>query len=220
MTVIYSLFDPADGRVRYIGQTVNVKRRLARHVKDAPHRNLPVYRWIMELIAVGRTPAMTVIEECAGDEANAREIFWIKYCRARMTDLLNLADGGQINIPAASRKQAGLKLKNRYFSPEHRRRISEAKMGCKRPDMAEVNRRNSYKRVGKKLDLSPDERERRRQQARALGYRRASWKDRTPEQIAGRAMRASEQMRRVWASRTTRERAEIAKNISVGRTAK
>lgn len=61
---IYGLADPRDLRVRYVGSSQCVERRLYAHA-HSPERHIPRGRWILELLAAGVRPVALVLE--AGD---------------------------------------------------------------------------------------------------------------------------------------------------------
>jgi hypothetical protein len=61
---VYSLNDPRDGRVRYIGSTAQEPAaRLRRHIGHR-HGNHPVVVWLRSLKAVGVRPTLQVILVC------------------------------------------------------------------------------------------------------------------------------------------------------------
>lgn len=94
MVEIYSLSDPRDGAVRYIGKAKCAKKRLQTHISDARLRKTPVYVWINELLALRLLPVVTVVEQCEASLWPARERALIADARARGERLLNLAPGG------------------------------------------------------------------------------------------------------------------------------
>ena len=95
--VIYAPVDPRDGRIRYVGKAVDLKRRLQNHfcpaalAKDC-HRT----RWLRVLREEGMLPAVRVLEVVqvrdALDEAECR---WIAALRAGGCDLTNTTAGGE-----------------------------------------------------------------------------------------------------------------------------
>ncbi len=93
MIELYTLSDPRDGSVRYIGKAVNAKKRLASHLREH-RRKTPVYQWIAEMGSAGLFPVMTVIEVCDVSVWPERERALIAEARASGTPLLNIANGG------------------------------------------------------------------------------------------------------------------------------
>jgi hypothetical protein len=93
-TYIYTLSDPTTNKIRYVGKTVNPKRRLSQHVQDAkyfPNRTRTL-NWIKSLLLKNIKPIMTVIEECENNWGE-REIYWIDYYKKEY-DLCNHHKGG------------------------------------------------------------------------------------------------------------------------------
>ncbi len=79
--VIYTLVDPRNEEVRYVGQTHDPKARLKRHLRLRREESIyPGSRaeWIASLRAVGLRPAMIVVEEVeAGANVYERERRWM-----------------------------------------------------------------------------------------------------------------------------------------------
>lgn len=90
---VYSL--SLDGSThRYVGKTTRTAvARLASHRKGARLGvRLPLYEWMRE---VGpHRVRVTVLEECAATDIDARETHWIAHLRGSGFDLLNVSDGG------------------------------------------------------------------------------------------------------------------------------
>jgi hypothetical protein len=214
--VIYALTDPTSGRLRYVGFTSQKPtKRLREHIYRSrkigdPCYETPKSRWIRRLIVAGESPAIRILEitETNWQEAERRHI---EMLRASGEHLLNVAEGGiGGKIPEESRRRAGLKLKNRYFSPEHRQRISAAKRGQPRPDSVAIAKRMAEMNRGRKMSLTDAERDRRRQkliEIRAKGH----WRSRaTPEARAAHSAKIRSRVAEIWASRSQAERDRIA----------
>lgn len=209
---IYVLADPRDGLVRYVGFTVNAKKRLKQHIYHARsgQNRWPSGNWIRKLLAAGVEPAMQIIETGSGDWTG-REQFHIARLRSAGCDLLNVNDGGHFNPPPEARKRAAEKLRTRVFTPEHRRKISEAGIGRKRPDTAERNKLMADSLKGKPLRISDEERDRRRQFGKLVGRENARKRWSISEaKMAEVKERASEQMRLQWQARSPEARRQIA----------
>jgi hypothetical protein len=120
-TRIYSLLDPRDKAVRYVGKTVQpLRARLVAHKKAAARGQLPVNRWARKVAGIHFGPIINWLETVpAGEDWAARERHWIQKYRADGARLLNLTDGGEglsghrfsdshkANISAALRRGAG-----------------------------------------------------------------------------------------------------------------
>ena len=92
---IYALIDPRDGAIRYVGWTIDLKRRLRDHTKPSAitKRN---YRanWIRSLREISMMPTMLMLQEGSGDGWQQAERRWISELRARGAQLTNTTDGG------------------------------------------------------------------------------------------------------------------------------
>lgn len=89
MVDIYTLSDPRDGRVRYVGKAVSAERRFAGHLRER-RRSTPLYGWVRELAVLGMCPRMTVVERCSEAEWQQVERRHI----AGTPGVLNVAPGG------------------------------------------------------------------------------------------------------------------------------
>ena len=129
---IYTLVDPRNGQVRYVGKTVDPKNRLSVHLKDGDR----TYRgnWIKSLKREGYTPEMRTLEivSSAGTEWQEREKFWIQFYRQQGFQLTNLTDGGEGCL-------------GREVSSETRRKISTALKGNPKIIAALTGRKASEK---------------------------------------------------------------------------
>ena len=95
---IYALVCSETDEVRYIGQSVNMKRRYSGHLYAKNH--LPVSRWCVRRRLDGARPYMKVLKHCEKHELNEEEKKAIRDHRKAGCDLLNLQEGGQKPVPA------------------------------------------------------------------------------------------------------------------------
>ena len=83
MTAIYSLKDPRDGTVRYIGQTRRgLAARLKQHLvwaRKYPGSSVEKGTWLRELVAAGLSPVVELITEVPDDQADDVEISYIRH---------------------------------------------------------------------------------------------------------------------------------------------
>lgn len=75
---IYKLLDPRDMSVKYIGATVNPRRRQSQH-KSGQFVGRDVSDWSNELKKLKTYPYLVVIEKCPIDQSSVREKYWIDY---------------------------------------------------------------------------------------------------------------------------------------------
>lgn len=76
MTYIYILKDPRSDIPRYVGQTRYPEQRLKGHLSD--HSNDDKHAWFDELCNEGLHPVIEIIEECFEEDADDREMLWIR----------------------------------------------------------------------------------------------------------------------------------------------
>jgi hypothetical protein len=82
---VYSLNDPDTNEIRYIGQTVNTRKRLYNHIYDALHPEYTVFEnqikdnWIRGLFSSEKKPTINVIEETNKKYRLVREQYWIDF---------------------------------------------------------------------------------------------------------------------------------------------
>ena len=74
---IYTLTDPRNLEVRYVGVSKTPFYRLAQHIQEK-YKPQHKAEWFLEMLKDGEHPAITVIEEVADADRYTRERFWIK----------------------------------------------------------------------------------------------------------------------------------------------
>jgi len=93
---IYTLSDPRDGRVRYVGATRNPKKRLCTHKANAKRCNsAPVQKWINLLLDEGLEPIMNIVDSGNDDTWSDKEKYWIQQHNDDGCDLTNYVEGGK-----------------------------------------------------------------------------------------------------------------------------
>lgn len=135
--VVYGLYDPRDGELRYIGKSAFRLRRLRRHVWAArSHREQShKARWIRQLIRLGHEPVILVLSEClSATDTSTSERAWIAAMRVVGARLTNLTDGGEgsdgLKHTAAARAKVSVANRGRKHSLEARQRMSVARTGA------------------------------------------------------------------------------------------
>lgn len=129
---IYSLHDPHTGELRYIGQTTgSIKERLQGHLKDSAQTHKA--NWLRSL---SEPPEVRLV--CfaySRDELDLLEVHHIARCRNEGCALTNTAAGGHGGRSgpksAEECQRISASLKGRKLTLEHRRKLSEAKVGRK-----------------------------------------------------------------------------------------
>ena len=104
MTYIYKLIDPRNNKIRYVGKTINIKRRYKQHLyeKDKSHKSL----WVQSLRNQKLKPIIEILENCNYDNWKEREIYWIK----QFDNLTNLQEGGGSDYVKTTPDETKLKL--------------------------------------------------------------------------------------------------------------
>lgn len=90
---IYSLADPRDGVIKYIGKTNNVEVRLKNHINPARYKNTLKFNWIRDLRYSGLIPILDIIEVVEAVDGKERERYWIKFYIDNGNPLTNNSDG-------------------------------------------------------------------------------------------------------------------------------
>ena len=87
---VYTLADPRDLIIRYIGISTNPVRRYKQHISEAGSGSIAKESWLQGLTHLQIIPALTLIDETKTEhEARSRETFWIDYYRRKGAQLLN-----------------------------------------------------------------------------------------------------------------------------------
>jgi group I intron endonuclease len=157
MVGIYKITNP-NGKV-YIGQSVNIENRklqyqyLSKYSLGRKIRNsIKKYGW--------ENHTHDVIEECSIEQLDEREIFWGKYYNVLDKNELNLKLGNGRGLVSDETKNIMSKSAKEIMTPEHRKKLSDAKLGKKRSEKAKQSLRvpkkskENYKNVGKWISHS------------------------------------------------------------------
>lgn len=134
ITYIYTLTDPRNQEIRYVGKTTNLKARKYNHYQGRAKTHCG--NWIRQLLSLGFFPEMKVIDQVDSnnnDDWIELEQYWIQYHKDNGSDLTNLSSGGEGCFghkhseefcKQISERQMGKKL-----SEETKEKISRAHMG-------------------------------------------------------------------------------------------
>lgn len=87
---IYTLVDPRDGTVRYVGMSNNPQKRYQQHYSCGYAAADSVKSWIRELKELETKPLLFIVEEVDNyDAAWMRETYWINFFLAEGEPLTN-----------------------------------------------------------------------------------------------------------------------------------
>jgi hypothetical protein len=90
---VYSLSDPRDSKVYYVGSTQRLYARFKAHRNRRltnKSRSPELHAWITEVQANGLLPLLEVVERVEPDRAVERERYWIAYFAAYGEPLVNI----------------------------------------------------------------------------------------------------------------------------------
>ncbi len=91
---VYSLEDPRDSDIYYVGQSTDPEKRLGQHITEARSGrmdNRALCRWLLSLDRLGLRPVLNIEVECRSPyEADVEEQRTIHHYGRLYPDLLNL----------------------------------------------------------------------------------------------------------------------------------
>lgn len=130
MIYIYALFDPCDKSPMWIGQCVNIRKRLIRHLSIGKHEaHLKKSQWIVNLKSNGLKPEIEILDVVDEFNSDFWEQYYISLFRWFGFDLLNIQLGGQ---------------KNRIRAKEEKDKIARTLTGRKATDDTKVKRAKTF----------------------------------------------------------------------------
>jgi len=122
MIYIYTLSHPITKEVRYVGKTINIKRRFKQHLYDK--RCSHKASWVKSLKRGGLKPIMTVLETCS-QNWQEREIFWM----SQYSNLTNLRKGGGVDYVRITSEETREKIRKanlgKILSNEHKEKLRD-----------------------------------------------------------------------------------------------
>lgn len=127
---IYTLSDPTTNQVRYVGKTVNLKKRYSSHICNFNKKNKKE-NWVLSLKNKNEKPLMEVVDTVPYKNWEFWERYWISQFKAWGFDLVNLTEGGDNVCSDKTRKKLKLAGKNRKQSPEAIEKTASANRGRK-----------------------------------------------------------------------------------------
>jgi group I intron endonuclease len=142
LSYIYGLECPIEGKIRYIGKTVDPENRLSKHIHESCRNRTHKDKWLSKLLQQNLRPKLVILEEVPEELSSEREIYWIAKYKSMGFKLTNGTPGGDgaplgfKHTEEAKRKIAeagrGRKYPNRPpLSIDARKKISKANLGRK-----------------------------------------------------------------------------------------
>ena len=105
---IYSLKDPRNDKIKYIGQTkFSLNKRFDEHLRNCKYgrtKNQNIYKWINSLLEINILPIIELIEEINFKLLDEREKYWISFYG---DDLKNMTSGGKREFSESHKKKIG-----------------------------------------------------------------------------------------------------------------
>jgi len=153
---IYALNDPVTGQTRYIGKTIDIQKRLKKHIQNARKEKCHRAYWVCSLLDRGLRPEIEMLAQIPEPEWQKWETDYIAYFHSMGFNLTNTTAGGEggplLPETCAKIRAATLGVKNhnfgKHFSFETRAKISVARKGFKHtPETCEKMR---LARLGKR----------------------------------------------------------------------
>lgn len=128
--VIYILVDPRTNEDRYVGYTINIKRRLRQHLREAKHGKIRTHKnnWLNNLLRVGLEPTFRIVETGFGRSWIEAEKSWILCLRSQGAKLTNTTEGGE-GPRRGTREKMAAAMKGRTFSEEAKAKLRAAHKG-------------------------------------------------------------------------------------------
>lgn len=132
---IYALKDPDTGQIRYVGASVNPKKRFCVHTHKGGQEDNHRARWVRRLQLGNMNPVLLILDEVPEAEWQQWEVAYIEYFRERGCNLTNGTKGGE-GCHGTVRPMGFFEgIKNPFFGHTHslesRKIIGEAGRGRK-----------------------------------------------------------------------------------------
>jgi len=113
-TIIYTLSN--EYGIRYIGKTINLKKRYDSHINESSLKRTHKEKWINKTLTNGGKIIMEILDICDEKESDFIEIYWISQFKTWGFNLVNLTSGGD----------GGSSMKGRKLSDETKLKMSES----------------------------------------------------------------------------------------------
>lgn len=141
---IYTLTDPRDGILKYVGKAKNLRKRFTLHKCDSRGKS-KVINWNRKLKSLGLEPIMEVVDECLESDWELMEQYWIAQMKAWGFPLKNMTSGGVV----VNTKQLNYLPKGRVYSQESRLKMRNSQLGKKQPLEQRIKKGNSVKKTAR-----------------------------------------------------------------------
>lgn len=159
--VIYGLADPLTLELRYVGQSLNHRRRFRRHLRSSLNPKNHVHMWIAKLRCDGLEPMLVILaSHIPSSNLNAEEQFYVAYHRGQGCDLTNLTDGGGgvsgYMWTDAAKKRHSATMKGVWNDPEKSQKIEDAQRKATSSPDWKLRNAAAQRLVQKKAQSDPE----------------------------------------------------------------
>lgn len=132
VTYIYTLVDPKDNLVKYVGKSDKPNIRLKDHIRKIKYSNTLKNNWLRSLLKEDLIPKMEIIDIVPISEWSFWESYWISQYRSWGFILKNGTNGGEGGmISLESRKKISESKKGFKHSEESKQKMSDNSKGFK-----------------------------------------------------------------------------------------
>jgi len=149
MYFIYVIENKING-MRYVGQTLNLKRRMTSHLSTSSN-----CRYLKRALRKHGSENFEIseLERCfSREDANSREIYWIKTLGTLAPEGYNLKEGGESagrpGLDAKRRMSESARNRKRDFDGEWRENMRLAQLGRKHSEEVKKKISESHKGIG------------------------------------------------------------------------
>jgi hypothetical protein len=97
MTYIYTLSDGYN--IRYVGKTLNLKKRYTSHICESYLKRTHKEKWIQKILSNNGKIIMEILDECEETISSEIECFWIHNLKSWGFNLVNSTEGGEGSSP-------------------------------------------------------------------------------------------------------------------------
>lgn len=129
-TFIYTLADPRDGLVKYVGKTVDVCKRKSSHIHPPDKDTTRKSKWVKKLINLGLRPIFEIVDKVGENWIEAEQAY-IRLFKSYGAPLYNHSIGGEGVLgyvrTQGEKDRIRSTLKGKKKSPEHIKAVVEAR---------------------------------------------------------------------------------------------
>jgi group I intron endonuclease len=103
-TIIYTLSDESE--IRYIGKTVNLRKRYNSHINESLLKRTHKEKWINKTLTNNKKIIMEILDICDEKESGFIESYWISQFKSWGFNLVNHTCGGDGGSPMKGKKHS------------------------------------------------------------------------------------------------------------------